>query len=283
MVRACRFASQLGFKIDENTQNLIKNDANLVSSISSERVSEELSKILISKNPSYGLNQLKELGLMKFLLPEVEKLSGITQPPAYHIYDVYDHTMSAIENTPDKLELRLAALLHDIAKPETRTDTLGEIHFYGHEDAGEPKVREILTRLKFPNETIEKVAKLVRYHLVDMNISDKGLRRLISRVGADSIYDLLELKKADKLASKPDRVDLWKLEQMKEKVAEQLSGIGAFSIKDLAIGGQDVMEILNIPPSPKVGQVLHKLFDAVLDNPELNNTADLMKLVKMGE
>ena len=277
MVRAVRFAAQLGFKIDENTQKLIKNDANLVSSLSLERVSEELIKVLVSNNPSYGINILRELGLLKFLLPEVEKLSGVTQPSAYHIYDVYDHTMSAVENISNKLELRLAALLHDIAKPETRTD-LGEIHFYGHEDAGEPKAREILTRLKFPNETIEKVTKLIRYHLVDLDMSNKGLRRLISKVGVDNIYDLLELKRADKLASKPDRTDLWKLDQMKERVAEQLSGIGAFSIKDLAVGGQDIMRIFNIPPSPKVGQILRKLFDAVLENPELNNPEDLIKL-----
>jgi len=134
-------------------------------------------------------------------------------------------------------------------------------------------------RLKYPNDISDRVLLLIKHHLVDLNLSRKGIRKLIAAVGVDNIYDLLEHKRADKLASLPDNEQLEDIETLKLKVEKEIKNESAFSIKDLDISGEDIMKILNIPPGPKVGEVLKSLFDKVMDNPELNEKETLIKLV----
>jgi len=279
MIRACRFASQLNFQIGWTTQNLIIESAELIKTISGERIQEELNKILVSDKPSIGLRYLSKLGLMMYIVPEVELLNGIEQPKKYHMYDAFIHTMETVDQIKNDLTLRLTALLHDVGKVDTQTIENGEIHFYEHEDTSVMRARDVMLRLKYPNDISDRVLLLIKHHLVDLNLSRKGIRKLIAAVGVDNIYDLLEHKRADKLASLPDNEQLEDIETLKLKVEKEIKNESAFSIKDLDISGEDIMKILNIPPGPKVGEVLKSLFDKVMDNPELNEKETLIKLV----
>ncbi|MDP2807031.1 MAG: HDIG domain-containing protein [bacterium] len=276
MLRACQFAARLGFSVEQNTFKAIKKNAKLISTVSPERVQQELNKMLLSDQPSIGFWLMQRSGLLKILLPELEQGVDVTQPGGYHRYQVFEHSIKTADFAPKTLELRLAALLHDVAKPCCREAFEGGVHFYGHDKLGAKMAGELLSRLKYSNQITEKVTGLVSRHMFAVPETGKGLRRLISKTGLDGLDGLIELRRADILAQGMEG-DTGYLESFKQAVKEELSKKPAFSIKDLKIDGNDLMKELGLTPGPKLGRILKQLFELALENPKNNRKTYLLK------
>lgn len=278
MLRAIRFSTQLNFDIEENTLNAIKNNKDLIKNISSERIRDELCKILVSKNVRKGFNLLKECGLLQIIIPEIVPSIGFDQKNMHHFEDVFNHTLSVIEKCPEDLTIRLAALLHDIGKPDVFfIDDNGNGRFFGHNTRSEKISRGILNRLRFDNKTIKAVCILVREHMnVLYNASNLAIKRLINRVSKENIYSLLELQKADILSLKDPNVALYKISDMKNKIDNIINSNTPLTVKDLDIDGGKLIEELQIKPGKLVGDILNHLLELVLKNPEFNNYDSLL-------
>ncbi|MCK9309980.1 MAG: CCA tRNA nucleotidyltransferase [Candidatus Cloacimonetes bacterium] len=275
MMRAIRLACQLGFAIDNKTIKAIKINSSLLQNISIERVREELNRILISDYPSIGIRMLYQYGLLQYIIPELCICVGFDQNNSFHDKDIFEHTMTVLESIPATLELRLSALLHDIAKPQTFNGG----HFYGHHMEGADLAEQILRRMKYDNQTIDKIKTLVFYHMDRYdNLSIAGTKRFINRIGIENIDDLFELQIADRKGCKPP-VYIQDILNLKNQCYEILNKEELLTIKDLSINGYDLME-LGIKPSKEMGNILDKLLEMVLENPELNNKDILLELVK---
>lgn len=279
MLRAVRLASQLGYTIETETAKSIQANSQLLAKISKERIRDELMKILCSENPDY-LVQLSRLGLMKHIIPELEQGIGVDQRNIHHDKTVYDHTMVVVKNTPNDPVLRLAALLHDIAKPVTFSlDEKGQGHFYNHHVLGEEMTREILQRLKFDRTTTHKVCILVRHHMSRFeHIKEKGLKRLITRVEPENLDSLFLLQIADILGSKPPH-DFSGILALQERVAKVLNEKQPLTVKDLAVNGDDLIAF-GFEPGIKLGETLQWLLEMVWENPALNDKEKLLREVK---
>ena len=294
-VRAVRFAGQLDFTIEESTLKAISEPAVLkkTASVSVERFREEWCKMLLTENPGESLRLLEETGILEIFIPEFKDCRGCMQHDArgFHDFDVADHLFYACDGaTKDSLIVRLAAFFHDIGKPDVRSTEIKDgvelIHFHKHEVVSEKKCRTIMTRLKFPNETINRVCHLVREHMFyyEKNWSDSTVRRFIIRVGYENFDDLIELRKADIYGMhavpivdcSPTFMLLAELRTRIEKCQESNS---AMSIKDLAVNGNDLME-LNIPAGKALGAILRELFEVVTDSPEMNDREKLIECAK---
>ena len=282
MLRAIRFSTQLNFDIEENTLNAIKDNKDLIKNISAERIRDELCKILISNNVRTGLNLLKECGLLQIVIPEIVPSIGFDQKNMHHFEDVFNHTLSVIEKCPEDLNIRLAALLHDIGKPDVFfIDDKGNGRFFGHNTKSEKIARDILNRLRFDNKTIKSVCILVREHMnVLDNASNLAIKRLINRVSKENIYSLLELQKADILSLKDPNVALYKVSDMRTKIDNIIDSNTPLTVKDLAIDGGKLINELQIIPGKIVGDILNYLLELVLKNPELNNYNSLITEAK---
>lgn len=280
IMRAIRFASQLGFSIDSLTFEACKLYNENISQISIERIREEFFKILLSKKPSYGIRLLRESKVLNIILPELATTIGFNQHNPNHDKDVYEHTLCVLDNTSPILHLRLAALFHDIGKPLTFTqDENGVGHFYGHDKLGVTMTKEILQRWKSSNELIEKVTILIDKHMSHHdNIGEKGLKRLIAKTGKEGIFTLLELQKADRLCSNRD-YDISDLIERENKIKEILENKEVYEKKQLAIDGHDMIE-LGYKQGKIIGEILDYLLEQVLENPELNDKEELIKIVK---
>lgn len=278
MMRAVRFAAEFGFTIEEKTKRAIRGHRALLHAISKERIRDEVSKLLTSPQPKFGVELLHEVGLLQFVAPELETGISVTQNK-HHIYTVWEHNLRALQYAADKnypLHIRLAALLHDVSKPETKEGEGPDATFYGHEVLGAKVAAKILERLRFPKEMIEKVVHLVRYHLFYYNVGEvtpAGVRRFLRRVGPENIQDLIKVREADRIGSGVPKAKPYKIRHllyMIEKVSAD-----PISPKMLKVTGSDVMEILKIHPGPKIGQILNILLAEVLDDPERNTEAHL--------
>lgn len=280
IMRAIRFATQLGFSIDEDTSNSCKLYGKYISEISIERVREEFFKIILSEKPSYGIRLLEDIGILKTILPEIIQTIGFNQYNTNHDKDVYEHTLCVLDNTSPILHLRLAALFHDIGKPQTLSiDENGIGHFYGHDKLGVEMGKEILQRWKSPNELIERVTILIDKHMSQHdNIGEKGLKRLISKVGKEDIFILLKLQKADRLCSNKNS-SIENLLERETKVKEILGNKEVYEKNQLAIDGKDVIE-LGYKQGKIIGQILDYLLEQVLENPELNDKEKLIKIIE---
>ena len=278
MLRAIRFSTQLNFDIEENTLNAIKDNKDLIKNISAERIRDELCKILISNNVRTGLNLLKECGLLQIVIPEIVPSIGFDQKNIHHFEDVFNHTLSVIEKCPEDLNIRLAALLHDIGKPDVFfIDDKGNGRFFGHNTKSEKIAKDILNRLRFDNKTIKSVCILVREHMnVLDNASNLAIKRLINRVSKENIYSLLALQKADILSLKDPNVALYKVSDMRKKIDNIIDSNTPLTVKDLAIDGGKLIKELQIKPGKLVGDILNYLLELVLKNPELNNYDSLI-------
>jgi len=240
MIRAVRLSCQLNFDIDHDTIRAIGLRAELIQKTAPERIRDELVKILTTNVPSEGLRLLQSTGLLKYFLPELEACYKFDQRNPYHDKDVFDHIVAVVENTPNDQVLRLAALLHDIGKPCTFSiDEKGVGHFYNHNIVGQNMSRQILTRLKFDNKTIDSVGKLIREHMCRLNNPRlNAVKKLIQRTGNGDIGRLLDLQFADEAGSASPH-NFKPFEDLKEKV-EYIIEIGdPLHIEDLAIGGRD--------------------------------------------
>jgi tRNA nucleotidyltransferase (CCA-adding enzyme) len=278
MLRAIRFSSQLDFSIDDYTEEAIINNSKLLKNISIERIREEFKKILISDIPSKGIRKLIELNLMEYIIPELIELVDFNQRSKYHDKDIFNHVMEALDNTNNDFNLRLATLLHDIGKPNTFTiDNSGRGHFYGHELVGEKLTIEILKKLKFDNNTINRVSKLVKNHMKVPQI-DKPIKikKYINEIGEENLDILFQLMIADRKASSPEYRkydDILKLKRACDKI---LNSKEPLTLKDININGKDLIS-LGIAEGENIGILLKYLLELLLEKPNLNTKEILIQ------
>lgn len=280
MLRGIQFAARFEFELEEATFRSLEENADLISTISPERIQEELNKLLLkAKYPSAGFRLMQKVGLLEKILPELAACIEITQPGGYHAYDVFEHSILTVDHAPRELVIRLAALFHDICKPETKVPTQHGATFYGHEKRGARAVQRALQRLRYSNQIIEQVALLVDKHMFTTGVTDKGVRRLIRKMGEELVFSLLDLRRADVVAQGKGG-DTRDVDELEERIRLELERKPPFGLKDLEVDGNDIMNAFRILPSPLVGQVLDYLMELVLDNPELNQKERLMKEAK---
>jgi len=284
MMRAVRIASELNFEIEDNTKNAIITHSKSIQKISKERVKDELFKILASPHPYEGMTIFREVGLMQEVLPEFEKSFGVEQisPERHHIYDVGTHGMMALKHcAPSDPLLRFACLIHDIGKPQTysRDPESKIITFYNHEVVGARIAKNIAKRLKFSKQETDRLFLLIRWHqfTVDEHQTDKAIRRFIKKVQPENVDDMLELRRADRIGSGA-RETSWRTEDFKKRLIEVQKQ--PFSVHDLKLKGDEIMEILNIKPGPEVGRILKQLFKEVEDKKVENKKQELIKKIK---
>jgi tRNA nucleotidyltransferase (CCA-adding enzyme) len=281
MMRAVRLATTLnssapsakGWQIEEKTAKAIKNNSPWLQAISKERIRDELIKIIMSERAAQGLELLRKLDLLKYIIPELEEGYGIDQNK-HHIYECYEHSLRSLDYAAKKnfnKNVRLAALFHDIAKPRSKRGEGEDATFYGHEIIGARMTAQILNRLKFPKKDIEKIVKLVRYHLFYYNVGEvsaSSVRRLVRQVGPESMEELLQVRMADRIGSGVPKAEPYKLRHLKyviEKVSQD-----PISVRRLKVSGKEVMEILKIQSGPKVGKILDILLGYILLEPKKN-------------
>lgn len=275
LFRAIRFLSQLDFDIESVTRESIERNKELINNVSRERIRDEFCKLLMSKYPMRGLVLLKDTGLLSFIIPELERGIGIMQNQA-HRFDVWEHNLRTLQHSADKnwpLHVRLSAVFHDISKPETRrfSKEKHDYTFYGHDVVGGRVTREIMTRLKFSKELIEKVSMFVRWHMFFSDteqITLSAVRRLITNVGKDNIWDLIDLRICDRIGTGRPKEEPYRLRMYQSMVEQALQD--PISLKMLKTDGERIMNVTHVTSGPKVGQVLHALFDEVLGDPSKN-------------
>jgi len=280
LLRAIRLQVELGFRIEDRTLEAIPFMADEISSVSPERIRDELIKILLAQKPSGAINILRSTGLLKRLVPEL--LEGhLMRQNAYHRYTILKHTLMTVDRVPPDPILRLAALLHDVAKPRVRMKAAGEWRFYGHEKASAQLAEVILNRLRFSKTTIHKTIHLVAHHLIDYTPlwTDAAVRRFIRRVGKENIPALLALRRADLATHTQGERALKRLRGLEERLKAQIRLQPPLGRKDLCIDGNQVMAVTGLSPGPEVGRILRNLSEAVLENPELNTRKTLMELL----
>jgi len=279
MMRAIRFTVKLGFNIKEDVFEAIKSLNENIKNVSIERVNDEFTKILLSKTPARGIRLLETSGLLQHFIPELVACKGVEQNK-YHVYDVYEHILHAVDNSKNDLIVRLSVLFHDIAKPNTRRMIRGNATFYNHEVIGSDIVEEILKRLKYPNNIVKTVKHLVRNHMFNYTSEwrDGTIRKFINKVGVESLDYLLDIRIADASAGNPDHKNTLYLEFF-DKMKTMTSNQDVFTIKDLAITGEDVMKELNIKPSKTVGEYLNRALNYVMENPENNEKGVLLEFI----
>ena len=278
MLRAIQFAARFEFTIEEKTFDAICNNAHLIETVSLERIAEELNKLLtLAEKPSLGFRLMESTGLLKYVLPDLQRCVGVAQPGGYHKYDVFEHILFTIDACPPKLSLRWAAVFHDINKPQAKRIVGEGATFYGHEAQGARTARRVLKRLRYSHDFISEVSILVERHMFTTDVSPKGLRRLVKRVGVPLIFDLLDLRRADVVAQGmggiTDDVD-----QFEKDIHEELDRKPPFSLHDLAVDGKDIMRWFDLKPGRSVGKILDHLLDRVLDYPNYNTVEKLKEI-----
>ncbi len=278
LLRAVRFAAQLGFKIEPVTRAAIKKQAYLLEMVSQERIRDEFSKLINSSGGADGVRELLELGLLKYVIPELIEGVGMDQN-LHHIYSVFEHNVRALDYTASKnysFGVRLASLLHDVGKSRTKAGSGRNATFYNHEIVGARMTAKILERLKFSRDTIEYVTHLVRQHLFYYNVGEvsaAGVRRFLMRAGPENIDDLLKVREADRIGSGVPKAFPYKLRHllfMIEKVKRD-----PISPKMLAVNGDSLITDLKMTPSPRMGGILGALLEEGLDDP-LKNTKEFL-------
>lgn len=285
LLRAVRFATVLGkgWKIEKKTLKAIKKNAHWIMAISKERIRDELIKILESPQAYEGFMLLHKTGLLKYIIPELEKGVGVSQNK-HHIYSVFKHCLLSLKYAAKynfNLNVRLAALLHDIAKPETKKGEGPDATFYNHDVLGAKIATQILSRLRFPKKTIEKVATLIRYHMFYYDpkvVRESAVRRLIRKVGKENIKELIQLRICDRKGSGVPKARPYRLRHFEYVVSKVLRD--PISVEMLEVDGYDVMRILKIKPGPRVGLILNALLSEVLDDPKKNKKEYLEKRIK---
>jgi poly(A) polymerase/tRNA nucleotidyltransferase (CCA-adding enzyme) len=283
MIRAIRFSVQLYFKIEQPTYLAIQNLAPKIKTMATERITEEFNKIIISPNAEFGLQLLQKSNLLKYYLPELEQGVGVSQNRS-HIYSVFTHNVKALGFAAQRnynLNVRLAALFHDIAKPQVKAGEGPDSTFYNHDIVGAKITRKILQRLKYSNDIVDKVSHLVRHHMFFYSlgdITDAAVRRLLVRVGKDNIAEIIQVRICDRLGMGRPKAKPYKLIDLEKRLHEvQLDPI---SVKMLKIDGTELMKFLKIKPGPKIGLLLNALLAEVLEDPKKNNKTYLQKHLK---
>ncbi len=284
ILRAVRFSSELGFSCDTDLEKVIREKKDDLEKISKERIRDEFVKILLSDNPMDGITLAHTLGLLGFIAPELERGIGVMQNQA-HKYDVWGHNLRTLQHAADKkwpLIIRIAALFHDISKPETRrfSPEKNDYTFYGHDVVGARVARSIMQRLKFSNEITEIVTMLVRWHMFFSDVEQitlSAVRRLIAHVGEKHIWELMDLRVCDRIGTGRPKENPYRLRKYKSMVEEALRD--PVSVGMLKVDGGEIMKITGEAPGPRVGFILHAILEEVLDDPKLNEKDVLEKRV----
>jgi tRNA nucleotidyltransferase (CCA-adding enzyme) len=282
MLRAVRLVAELGFGIDGDTAEAIKENSKHLHHVSRERVRDELVRILNSNQPMDALVLAQQLGILEYISPDLVRGIGVDQNQA-HSYDVFGHLMRTMQHAADKewnFDVRLAGLFHDISKPETRrwSEEKKDWTFHGHEVVGSRVTKKALEDLKFSRETIEKVVKLVRWHMFFSDpdqITLSAVRRMIKNVGEENIWDLLNLRICDRIGTGRPKEQPFRFRKYKAMVEQALRD--PISVSMLKIDGNYIMETFHEKPGPKVGYILHALLEEVLDDPKKNTKEYLDK------
>ena len=283
IMRAIRFSAQLGYTIEQDTREAIEKLAPTLQNISAERIQVELVKLITSKNP-YWLKDAYETGVTKIILPELDTMMETPQNNPHHQYSVGEHVLHSMEYVGQDKVLRLAMLFHDVGKPQKRITKDGIDHFYNHAAVGEEMVKKILRRLKFDNDTIYKVSKIVCFHDYKIELTPKAVRRAIAKIGEDIFPYLFDVKKADALSqSNYQRQEkLEKLETLKKIYDKVIEDKNCVSLKTLAVTGKDLIEA-GFQPGKELGEILQYLLLQVIDEPEKNEKEILIKIAIQGK
>lgn len=285
VLRAIRFSTELDFEIEPETEKAMLDLGHLLVNISKERIRDEFIKMIMSDRPMNALLLLKKLNLLQHVAPELEKTVGIEQG-GIHSYDVWEHLLRSLQHSADKnypLEIRLAALFHDISKPESRRKGVGnkEWTFYGHEVIGARVTKKILENLKFPTKIIEKTVKLIRWHMFFSDteqITLSAVRRMIVNVGRSEIWDLMNVRICDRIGTGRPKEDPYRLRKYHAMIDEALRD--PISVGMLKIDGKKIMEVAEISAGPIIGFTLHALLEEVLEDPTKNTTEYLENKAK---
>jgi len=281
-LRGARFAAALELEVEPATLAAMGRAADRVRQVAAERVRAELIKLMRAPRPSVGVDLLRRTGLLEGVLPELLEGVGMEQN-RYHAYDVYEHSLRAMDAAPaDRPLLRLAALLHDVGKPRTRRVVDGEGTFHNHQHLGAAMARDILDRLRFSRAERDGVAHLVEEHMFHYtpDWTDGAVRRFLRRVGPEAVGDLFRLRLADDAAHGPGggSRSAQVLDELDARIRAVRARDEALSVKDLAVGGREIMAALGIPAGPEVGRLLERLLERVLEDPELNTREALLEI-----
>lgn len=281
ILRAIRFGAQLEFDIDSHTKDAMKKLAGNLSYISAERIQTELIKLLVSPQPE-RLREAYELGITKVILPEFDRIMNCTQNNIHHCYSVGEHTLCGLREIEGDKVLRLAMLFHDFGKPETKTtDQEGIEHFHGHALVSAKMAKGIMKRLKFDNNTLDKVVTLVELHDHRPSLKRENVKKLIVKSGTELFEPLLKIKYADTLAQSmyQRQEKLEYIAQLQKIYNTVLENKECISLKELAVNGRDLME-LGVPQGKRIGEILKQLFQIVLEEPQKNNKEELLLFVQ---
>jgi len=282
MMRAIRLACELNFEVEEKTLEAIKKNCELINYIAYERIRDEFNRIIMSNQAIKGLELLRETGILKEILPELQQTYGVSQNK-HHKYDIYYHSLKSLEYAVKKnypLYLRLAVLFHDIGKVLTKKGEGPEATFYNHEIVGAKITKKILERFRYPSFLIKKVTHLVRHHMFYLEIdkvTPAAVRRLVRRVGQENLEDLFKLRHADRIGSGVPKAEPYRLRYLRyliEKVH-----LEPITPKMLNINGYDLLN-LGIPQGPKIGWILKALLEEVIEDPSKNNRDYLIERAK---
>lgn len=283
MMRAVRFATTLDFEIESKTAQAIKKNSPWLQAISKERIRDELMKIIMADKAADGIDLLRELKLLRYIIPELEEGYKVGQNK-HHIYEVYEHALLSLKYAAKKKfnkYVRIASLFHDIAKPRVKRGEGPDSTFYNHEVVGAKVTCQILNRLRFSKKDIEKIAKLVRYHLFYYHpdeVGENSVRRLVRQAGPENMEELLQVRMSDRIGSGCPKAEPYKLRHMKyviEKTSQD-----PISVRKLKVSGNEVMKMLDLKPGPKIGQILDILLGQVIENPKKNKKETLEKEIK---
>ena len=277
ILRAVRFAAQLGFEIEKETADAARALAGNLKDISAERIQTELVKLLVSPHPEM-LRTAYELGITRVVLPEFDVMMETPQHHPHHMYSVGEHTLKALEFTDPEKVLRLSVLFHDFGKPQTRTTVDGVDHFHGHANVSAQETVRIMRRLKFDNATMDQVKRIVLYHDARPQPDERQIRRLLHRAGEDIFPELFQVMGADILAQSEYRKieKLVNLERVHQVYDEILKRKDCISLKNLQVTGKDLIAA-GMEPGKKIGEILNQMLEDVLETPEHNEREYLLK------
>ena len=275
VLRAVRFGAELGFAIESETLQGIQNNAHRLEYIAKERIRDEFSKIILSARPMDGIILANHTHVLEYIVPELA--AGIScEQNGDHIYDVWEHNLRAVQHAADRnwpFHVRLSALFHDIGKPATRkwSPEKSDWTFYGHDVVGGRMTEKIASRLKYPKKTIDTVSKLVRYHLFFSDIEKitlSAVRRIVRNVGPELVWDLMDVRSCDRIGMGRPKETPYRMRKYHSMIEEAMRA--PVSVGMLKIDGKGIMELLGETPGPRIGWILHALFDEILDDPDLN-------------